>query len=93
MDTEQRNESSAGIAFLQGLAVGACAALLLTPRTGKEFREQLRTYAQGSGETLRRAAAKGKQVAREVTTAAQKAMERERQLLKDDASEAEKELA
>ena len=47
--------SSAGVllAFLSGAALGAVAALLLTPQTGRESREQLRGYARRAEENLR----------------------------------------
>lgn len=36
-----RNDSAAALAFLTGAAFGAIAALLLTPKTGKEMRASL----------------------------------------------------
>jgi len=36
-----RNEGTALAAFVAGAALGAVAALLLTPKTGKEVREKL----------------------------------------------------
>jgi len=41
------------LAFLSGAAVGAVAALLMAPQSGRESREQLRGYARRAGENLR----------------------------------------
>jgi len=48
-------ESAAGVllAFLSGAALGAVAALLLAPQSGRESREQLRGYARRAEESLR----------------------------------------
>ncbi|TKB72816.1 MAG: YtxH domain-containing protein [Nitrospira sp.] len=35
-----------GLAFLSGALIGAAAALLLAPKSGRETREQLRGYAR-----------------------------------------------
>jgi gas vesicle protein len=43
---------SAGLAFLSGVLVGAAAALLLAPQTGRKSREQLRGYARRAEENL-----------------------------------------
>jgi gas vesicle protein len=45
---DDRGASSAGVvlAFLSGAVLGAVGALLLTPQTGRESREQLRGYAR-----------------------------------------------
>lgn len=47
--------SAAGVllAFLSGAALGAVAALLLAPQSGRESREQLRGYARRAEEHLR----------------------------------------
>lgn len=47
--------SAAGVllAFLTGAALGAVAAVLLAPQSGKESRDQLRRYARRVGEDLR----------------------------------------
>ena len=45
---DDRGSSSSAVllAFLGGAALGAVAALLLAPQTGRESREQLRGYAR-----------------------------------------------
>lgn len=44
------------LALVAGAAIGAVAALLLAPQSGRESREQLRGYARRAGEQLREAA-------------------------------------
>ena len=71
---DDRGSSGAGVlfAFLSGAALGAVAALLLTPQTGRESREQLRGYARRvegdlrdlasrAGDTLEEVAGEGKE--------------------------------
>ena len=52
---DNQGSSSAGVllAFLSGAALGAVAALLLAPQTGRESREQLRGYARRAEDNLR----------------------------------------
>jgi len=52
---DDRGSSSAGVllAFLSGAALGAVTALLLTPQTGRESREQLRGSARRAEGNLR----------------------------------------
>ena len=52
---DDRGSSAAGVvlAFLSGAALGAVAALLLAPQTGRESREQLRGYARRAEGNLR----------------------------------------
>ena len=52
---DDRGSSGAGVlfAFLSGAALGAVAALLLTPQTGRESREKLRGYARRAEGNLR----------------------------------------
>lgn len=52
---DDRGSSAATVmlAFLGGAAVGAVAALLLAPQSGRESREQLRGYARRAEDNLR----------------------------------------
>lgn len=43
------------LAFVGGAAVGAIAALLLAPQSGRESRDQLKDYARRAGDNLREA--------------------------------------
>ncbi len=55
-DEHQRVSGAAVVlAFLGGAAVGAVAAFLMAPQSGRESREQLKTYARRAGENLREA--------------------------------------
>ena len=86
------NSSGVGLAFLQGAVFGAVTALLLAPRSGRELRQQLRDYAQETGErvrefaeegreTVNKAIDKGREAAQDAYQAAQSAAQREREQL------------
>ena len=47
--------SAVVLAFLGGAAIGALAAFLMAPQSGRESREQLKEYARRAGENLREA--------------------------------------
>ncbi|WP_447979797.1 YtxH domain-containing protein [Candidatus Nitrospira bockiana] len=57
MSDEERAEGISGtavmLAFLAGAAIGGIAALLLAPQSGRESREQVRSYARKTGESLK----------------------------------------
>lgn len=56
MDDERTEGVSAAtvvLAFLGGAAVGAIAALLLAPQSGRESRDRLRMYARQTGDSVR----------------------------------------
>ena len=65
---DDRGSSSAGVllAFLGGAAIGAVAALLLAPQTGRESREQMRGYARRAEGNLRDLAGRAGEVFEEV---------------------------
>ena len=65
---DDRSSSSSGalLAFLSGAALGAVAALLLTPQTGRESRAQLRGYARRAEGDLRDLAGRAGEVLEEV---------------------------
>ncbi len=52
---DDRGSSAAGVvlAFLSGAALGVVAAVLLTPQTGRESREQLRGHVRRAEGNLR----------------------------------------
>lgn len=52
---DDRGSSAAAVvlAFVSGAALGAVAALLLAPQSGRESREQLRGYARRAEDNLR----------------------------------------
>src|SRR2546426_11464715 len=53
MADDRGSSAAVVLVFLSGAALGAVAALLLTPQTGRESREQLRGYARRAEGNLR----------------------------------------
>ena len=56
MEHERGFGGTAVLAFLGGAALGAIAALLLAPQSGRQTRDVLRRYARQAEDTLREAA-------------------------------------
>ena len=56
MEHERGFGATAVLAFFGGAALGAIAALLLAPQSGRKTREQLKGYARKAEHTLREAA-------------------------------------
>lgn len=52
MADERGSSAAVLLAFLSGAALGAVAALLMAPQSGRESREQLRGYARRAEESL-----------------------------------------
>ena len=65
---DDRGSLSAAVvlAFLSGATLGAVAALLLAPQTGRESREQLRGYARRAEDNLRDLAGRAGEAVEEV---------------------------
>ncbi len=62
MASEERDDSMrVGTAFLQGACAGAFLALLFAPRTGREFRDDLRKQAQQGREKIQKWADEGRE--------------------------------
>ena len=53
MADDRGSSAAVVLVFLSGAALGAVAALLLAPQTGRESREQLRGYARRAEGNLR----------------------------------------
>lgn len=53
MADDRGSAAAVMLAFLSGAALGAVAALLMAPQSGRESREQLRTYARKAEDNLR----------------------------------------
>jgi gas vesicle protein len=81
------------MAFVAGAAVGAIAAILLAPQSGQESRDQLKGYAnrtgeglrdatEKAGETFQTAMEKGRDIVREQTSVVKEAMEAGRQAMR-----------
>src|SRR6476659_8256614 len=86
MEHERGFGTTAVLAFLGGAALGAIAALLLAPQSGRRTREQLRGYARKAEDTIREAVSEGKEfvearksVLREAFEAGREAMKKERE--------------
>ncbi len=85
MDTNhQQNENGSaavGLAFLQGAIIGAIGALLLAPRSGREFRQQIKGYAQQTGEKFRDVASNGQEALQHTLEEGRNLAEKGRQIL------------
>ena len=82
MDTNQQTGSAGvGLAFLQGAVIGAIGALLLAPRSGRQFRRQLKGYAQQTGEKLRDVASNGQEALQHGIEEGRNLAEKGRQIL------------
>jgi gas vesicle protein len=60
-DNRGFSPGAVGLAFLSGALIGAAAALLLAPKSGRETREQLRGYARKAEDGVRELADKAGQ--------------------------------
>jgi gas vesicle protein len=97
MADDDRGLSAATVllAFLAGATAGAVAALLYAPKSGRESRDQLRSYARQTedgirelagraGELWEDAAAKGKEFIDEKKTVLSEALEAGREAMRRD---------
>ena len=76
MKEEQvKTERSIWVPFLVGGLVGAGAALLLAPKSGKELREDIKTAAGSTRESITENVEKGKELYDEGLTAVKGAVE------------------
>jgi gas vesicle protein len=77
--------SSAGIllAFLSGAALGAMAALLLAPQSGRESREQLRGYARRVEDNLRDLAGSAGEALEDVVDEGKEIVEAKKSVLRE----------
>jgi gas vesicle protein len=77
--------SAAGVllAFLSGAALGAVAALLLAPQSGRESREQLRVYARRAEDNLRDLAGQAGETLEEVVDQGKEFVEAKKSVLRE----------
>jgi len=77
--------SAAGmlLAFLSGAAFGAVAALLLAPQSGRESRDQLRTYARRAEDNLRDLAGRAGEAFEEVVDEGKEYVEAKKSVLRE----------
>ena len=71
------------LAFLSGAALGAVAALLLAPQTGRESREQLRGYARRAEDNLRDLAGHAGETLEEVVEEGKEFVESKKSVLRE----------
>ena len=71
------------LAFLSGAAVGAVAALLMAPQSGRESREQLKSYARRAGENLREAGDKAGDAWQSAMETGRDVVQEQKSILKD----------
>jgi hypothetical protein len=60
MSTNNDNAAAAVIAFVSGAVIGAAAALLLTPKPGREVREKLSDLGENAADKMKRLAREAK---------------------------------
>jgi len=82
---DDRGSSAAGVllAFLSGAALGAVAALLLAPQSGRESRKQLRGYARRAEDDLRELAGRASEVIEEAVGEGQEFLESKKSMLRE----------
>jgi len=71
------------LAFLSGAALGAVAALLLAPQSGRESREQLRGYARRAEKNLRDLAGEAGEQFEEVVDQGKEYVEAKKSVLRE----------
>jgi gas vesicle protein len=82
---DDRGASTATVllAFMSGAALGAVAALLLTPQSGRESREQLRGYARKAEDKLRDLAGRAGEAFEEVVEQGRDFVESKKSVLRE----------
>jgi gas vesicle protein len=83
MEHERGFGGTALLAFLSGAALGAMAALLLAPQSGRKTREQLRGYARKAEDTLREAASEAGQRFEEAVNEGKEYVEARKSVLRE----------
>jgi gas vesicle protein len=82
---DDRGSSTATVllAFLSGAALGAVAALLLAPQSGRDSREQLRGYARTAEDKLRDLAGRAGEAFEEVVEQGRDFVESKKSVLRE----------
>ncbi len=83
MADERGSSAAVLLAFLGGAALGAVAALLLAPQSGRESREQLRGYARRAEDNLRDLAGQAGDALEEVLDHGKQFVETKKSVLRD----------
>jgi gas vesicle protein len=83
MEHERGFGATGVVAFLGGAALGAIAALLLAPQSGRKTREQLKGYARKAEDTLREAASEAGQRFEEAVSEGKEYVEARKSVLRE----------
>jgi len=83
MEHERGFGATAVVAFYGGAALGAIAALLLAPQSGRRTREQLRGYARKAEDTIREAASEAGQRFEEAVSEGKEFVEARKSVLRE----------
>ena len=83
MGHERESGAATVLAFLGGAAIGAIAALLLAPQSGRTTREQLRGYARKAEDALREAANEAGQRLEEAVSEGKEYVEARKSVLRE----------
>ncbi len=80
---DERGSSAVLLAFLSGAALGAVAALLLAPQTGRESRDQLRGCARRAEDNFRDLAGRAGEVFEEVVDQGKEFVDTKKSVLRE----------
>jgi gas vesicle protein len=83
MADERGSSAAVLLAFISGAALGAVAALLLAPQSGRDSREQLRGYARRAEDNLRDLAGQAGEALDEVVGQGKEFVESKKSVLKE----------
>ncbi|HEU4685106.1 MAG TPA: YtxH domain-containing protein [Nitrospira sp.] len=83
MGDDRGSTTAVLLAFLSGAALGAVAALLLAPQSGRESREHLRTYARRAEDNLRTLAERAGEVLEEAVDEGKEFVEAKKSVLRE----------
>jgi gas vesicle protein len=83
MADERGSSAAVLLAFVSGAALGAVAALLLAPRSGRESRDQLRGYARQAEDNLRDLAGRAGEAFEEVVDQGKEFVEAKKSVLRE----------
>ena len=83
MADDRGSTAAVMLAFLSGAALGAVAALLLAPQSGRESREQLRLYARRAEDSLRDLAGQAGEALEEVVDEGREYVEAKKSVLRE----------
>jgi gas vesicle protein len=79
----ERRSGTGLLVFLSGAALGAIAALLLAPQSGRKTREQLKDYARKAEDTLREVAGEAGQRFEEAVNEGKEYVEARKSVLRE----------